>query len=71
MHNLSNAGNRIKNTFFTEGYFHIDLFDGMRITAPIKDNAQSAGCSRLVETGPSNHWDETMSLDHLIGQHPA
>jgi hypothetical protein len=62
---------RVKDMFFSEAYFHIELFDGMRITAPIKDNADSDRRSRLVATGPSADWDTAMSLDHLIPQRPV
>jgi hypothetical protein len=61
------ADQRVKDTFFTEGFFHIDLFDGMRLSGPIRNNAgELPAKSRLVETGPSAGWDDGPSLDHLI-----
>jgi hypothetical protein len=70
MNNLTtNCDQRIKNTFFTEGYFHIDLFDGMRLSGPIRNNAGDIpGKSRLVETGPSSNWNDGPTLDHLIAR---
>jgi hypothetical protein len=52
--------------FSTPGYLHIDLLDGMRVSAPIKDNPSALLASRLVETGPSSDWMNSPSLDHLI-----
>jgi hypothetical protein len=68
MSNLTiNCDQRVKDTFFTEGFFHIDLFDGMRLSGPIRNNAGDLPAkSRLVETGPSGDWDHGPSLDHLI-----
>ncbi|MFL6672151.1 MAG: hypothetical protein ACJ8LG_02530 [Massilia sp.] len=69
MTNLTNNNieERVKDLFFTDGYFHIDLFDGMRLSGPIRENADSKpGKSRLVETGPSSNWHDDMSLDHLV-----
>jgi hypothetical protein len=62
---------RVKDMFFSEAYFHIELFDGMQITAPIKDNADSDRRSRLIATGPSADWDASMSLDHLMPPGPV
>jgi hypothetical protein len=73
MNNLTNDDDaRVKDLFVAEGYFHIDLFDGMRLSGPIRNNAgQGQRTSRLVETGPSNDWDGGMSLDHLVAQRPT
>jgi hypothetical protein len=61
------SDNRVKRTFFTDGYFHIDLFDGMRLSGPVKaDEDGCAPASRLVETGPSADWDPDMSLERLM-----
>jgi hypothetical protein len=71
MNNLTlTPDQRIKNTFFNDGYFHIDLLDGMRLSAPIRNNAgEIPEKIRLVDTGPSK--DCNASLDHLIPQSPA
>jgi hypothetical protein len=68
MNNLTiNCDQRVKNAFVAEGYLHIDLFDGMRLSGPIRNNAgELPGRSRLVETGPSSDWNDVPSLDHLI-----
>jgi hypothetical protein len=68
MNNLtSNNNERVKELFFAEGYFHIDLFDGMRLSGPIRNNAgELPGKSRLVETGPSSDWDDGPGLDQLM-----
>lgn len=71
MSNLTENDNeaRVKDLSFTDGYFHIDLFDGMRLSGPIRDNAGSTpATSRLVETGPSSSWHDGISLDHLVQQ---
>jgi hypothetical protein len=46
---------RVKELSLTDGYFHIDLFDGLRLSGPIK-RAQEA-VSRLSEEPPSFDWD--------------
>jgi hypothetical protein len=73
MNNLtSNNNERVKELFFAEGYFHIDLFDGMRLSGPIRNNAgELPGKSRLIETGPSSDWQDDLTLDHLISQPEA
>jgi hypothetical protein len=72
MNNLtSDSDARVKDMFFSEAYFHIELVDGLQITAPIKDNADSDRRIRLVELGPTNNWDAEMSLDHLMPARPA
>jgi hypothetical protein len=71
--NLTNDDDaRVKDLFVADGYFHIDLFDGMRLSGPVRNNAgDGARSSRLVETGPSSDWDADMSLDHLVAQLPT
>jgi hypothetical protein len=67
MNNLTNCDQRVKNAFIAEGYFHIDLFDGMRLSGPIRNNAgDSHAKPRLVQTGPSSDWNDAPTLDHLI-----
>jgi hypothetical protein len=48
--------NRVKELSLIDGYFHIDLFDGLRLSGPIK-RAQEA-VSRLSEDPPSFDWDD-------------
>lgn len=47
---------RVKQLSLIDGYFHIDLFDGLRLSAPIK-RAQAA-VARLSEDPPSFDWDD-------------
>jgi hypothetical protein len=70
MNNLTiNGDQRVKNAFIAEGYFHIDLFDGMRLSGPVRNNAGDLpGKSRLVETGPSSDWDDGPGLDELMSR---
>jgi hypothetical protein len=72
MNNLTNnSSERIKDVFSTPGYLHIELRDGMRLSAPIKDNYSAMMASRLVDTGPSSDWMNSPSLDHLIPEAAA
>jgi hypothetical protein len=67
MNNLTiNSNERVKDMFSTPGYLHIDLRDGLRVSAPIKDNHSAMLASRLVDTGPASDWRNSPSLDHLI-----
>jgi hypothetical protein len=47
---------RVKELLLIDGYFHIDLFDGLRLSAPIK-RAQEA-VSRLSEDPPTFDWND-------------
>jgi hypothetical protein len=47
---------RVKELSLIDGYLHIDLFDGLRLSGPIK-RAQEA-VSRLSEDPPSFDWDD-------------
>jgi hypothetical protein len=47
---------RVKEYSQDEGFFHIDLLDGLRLTAPLK--SLQAGASRLSEDPPPLDWDE-------------
>ena len=47
---------RVKEVSLIDGYFHIDLFDGLRLSAPLK-RAQEA-VSRLSEDPPNFDWDD-------------
>jgi hypothetical protein len=70
MNNLTiNSDQRVKNAFVAEGYLHIDLFDGMRLSGPIRNNAgEVPGKSRLVETGPSSDWNDGPDLGQLMSR---
>jgi hypothetical protein len=46
---------RVKELSLIDGYFHIDLFDGLRLSGPIK-RAQEA-VARLSEEPPQFDWD--------------
>ena len=47
---------RVKELSLIDGYFHIDLFDGLRLSAPIKRAQQAV--SRLSEDPPNFGWDD-------------
>lgn len=47
---------RVKELSLIDGYFHIDLFDGLRLTAPLKRAQQAV--SRLSEDPPNFGWDD-------------
>jgi hypothetical protein len=47
---------RVKELSLIDGYLHIDLFDGLRLSAPLK-RAQEA-VSRLSEDPPLFDWDD-------------
>jgi hypothetical protein len=68
MNNLTiNVEQRVKSTFVHDGFFHIDLYDGMRLSGPLRNNAGGLpGASRLVETAPSADWKDCPTLDDLI-----
>jgi len=59
MTTLTNNDERVKGLTFADGYLHIDLLDGLRLSAPFKAEAgaEPASHSRLQETPPS-FWDD-------------
>jgi hypothetical protein len=52
------SNTRVKELSLIDGYFHIDLFDGLRLSGPIK-RAQEA-VARLSEDPPAFDWDDDM-----------
>lgn len=56
---------RVKQVTLAEGYLHIDLRDGMRLSGPLKIPARPAR-SRLVETAPGSPWSADLNLDGLM-----
>jgi len=57
---------RVKQVTLVEGFLHIDLRDGMRLTGPLKRPAHGAARSRLVETAPGSPWSAELNLDGLM-----
>jgi len=58
MTTLTNNDERVKGLTFADGYLHIDLLDGLRLSGPFKaDGGEAPSRSRLSETPPS-FWDD-------------
>ena len=58
---------RVKQVTLAEGYLHIDLEDGMRLSGPARRApAAPANKPRLVETGPGSAWGPDLNLDGLM-----
>ncbi len=54
----TNNDERVKSFTFADGFLHIDLLDGLRLTGPLKTAEGAAPSrSRLSETPPS-FWDD-------------
>jgi hypothetical protein len=47
---------RVKELSLIDGYFHIDLFDGLRLSAPLKRVQEAV--SGLSEDPPAFDWDD-------------
>lgn len=58
---------RVKEVTLAEGFLHIDLFDGLRLTGPLKRAGGSPDKNQLVETAPGSDWDPGHNLDGLLG----
>ena len=58
MTTLTNNDERVKSFTFADGYLHIDLRDGLRLSGPLQAAERDAPSrSRLSETPPS-FWDD-------------
>jgi hypothetical protein len=58
MTTLTNSDERVKSFTFADGYLHIDLFDGLRLSGPLKTaESEAPSRARLSETPPS-FWDD-------------
>lgn len=58
MTTLTNNDERVKSFTFADGYLHIDLLDGLRLSGPVKTaETDTPSRSRLSETPPS-FWDD-------------
>ena len=58
MTTLTNNDARVKSFTFADGYLHIDLLDGLRLSGPLQTaEGEAPSRSRLSETPPS-FWDD-------------
>lgn len=65
-HNAHAASSRVRQVTLHDGYLHIDLSDGLRLSGPLQAGAPGRH-GALVETGPGSAWDAEHNLDALIG----
>lgn len=65
LHHTAEA--RVKEMTLAEGFLHIDLFDGLRLTGPLRRPEGEASQSALVGTDPGSDWNDGRDLDGLMG----
>ena len=57
---------RVKQVTLAEGYLHIDLLDGLRLSGPANSPPTKDTRPRLVETAPGSAWGPDLNLDGLM-----